>query len=361
MNNLPIFDGHNDTLTHIFRPSRGRGRSFFERSGSGQLDLPRAQAGGLAGGICAIFTPQPPGSPQRDMAYGVTRTGDGYSVSYRSAIDHDYAREFTLAVLDLAEQIEAESGGLVSITRTADDLARNLQNNTFSMVLGIEGAAAVSPDLSDLQEYYDRGVRVLNPVWSRPNDFGYGVPFSFPQSPDIRPGLTPAGKELIAACNDLGILIDLAHLNEKGFWDTAELSKAPLVTSHTAVHAICPSARNLTDAQIEAVAGSGGLIGLYYMPGGLRRDGKHNADTPLAVIVEHVDYIVERAGIDHVALGSDFDGAQMPYGLASAAALPNLIEVLREAGYSETDLAKITHQNWLRVFRETWKGRVHAS
>lgn len=351
----PIFDGHNDTLTHIFNPERGHGRSFYERSEYGQLDLPRAQIGGLAGGVCAIFTPAPAGSPDSDPFENKIQTAEGYAVKYPGPIDHGYARDFTLAVLDLAKEIAAEGCGSVAITRTASELARNLESNVFSMVLGIEGAAAVSPDLSDLQGYYDRGVRVLNPVWSRPNAFGYGVPFQFPHSPDTGPGLTPAGKDLVAACNDLGILIDLAHLNEKGFWDVAELSTAPLVSSHTAVHAICPSARNITDEQIEAIGRSGGLIGIYYMPGGVRPDGKHNKDTPLAEIVRHIDHIVNLIGIDHVALGSDFDGAQMPYGLSDAAALPNLMQVLEDAGYNEEDLAKISHENWLRVFHAAWR------
>ena len=351
----PIFDGHNDTLTVLLKQKEDRERTFYEHSGFGQLDLPRARIGGLGGGVCAIFTPAPAGSVDRDLFKETTRTSEGYSVKYASAIEHDYARDYTLAVLGLAEEITAAGNGRVAITCDAFDLEQQLEDEVFSMVLGIEGAAAVSPDLSDLQEYYDRGIRVLNPVWSRPNAFGYGVPFSFPRSPDTGPGLTAAGKELVAACNDLGILIDLAHLNEKGFWDTAELSTAPLVTSHTAVHAICPATRNITDEQIKAIGRSGGLIGIYYMPGGIRPDGKHDRDTRLINIRRHIDHIVDLIGINHVALGSDFDGATMPFGLADAAALPHLMQVLEDAGYDEDDLAKISHENWLRVFRATWR------
>ena len=352
----PIIDGHNDTLTHILRPGRGHGRSFFERSPIGQIDLPRAQEGNLGGGICAIFVPQPADSPESDPYYGLTLTDNGYDMQYRSAVDHAYAREFTLTVLDLADQIASESNGRVAITRTAEQLADDLSNNVFSIVLGIEGAAAVSPDLSDLPEYYARGVRVLNPVWSRPNAFGYGVPFRFPHSPDTGPGLSAAGKALIMACNDLGILIDLAHMNEKGFWEVTKLSNAPLVSSHTAAHAICASTRNLTDEQIRAIGESGGLVGIYYMPSGTRADGKHDRDTLLAEIVRHIDHVAALIGIDHVALGSDFDGAQMPYGLSDCAALPNLLQALGDAGYGDDDLVKISHENWLRVFRATWHG-----
>jgi membrane dipeptidase len=350
-----IFDGHNDTLTHIFRPERGHGRSFYEHSTVGQIDLPRAQSGGLTGGICAIYTPPLPDDVEEDLDDAMIPTDGGYEVKYSNVVDYAYAREFTLDVLDLVEQIEADGNGRVAITRDVVDLENNLDNGVFSIVLGIEGAAAINPDLSDLQTYYDRGLRVLNPVWSRPNAFGFGVPFRFPSSPDTGPGLTAAGKALIKACNNLDILIDLAHLNEKGFWQVAELSTAPLVTSHTAVHAICPMSRNITDEQIMAIGHSGGLIGIYYMPGGLRPDGKNNRDTPLSGIVRHIDHIVDLIGIDYVALGSDFDGATMPYGLTDAAALPNLMQVLENAGYNDKDLAKIAHENWLRVFRETWR------
>ena len=203
--------------------------------------------------------------------------------------------------------------------------------------------------------YYDRGVRVINPVWSRQNAFGHGVPFRFPHSPDTGPGLTAAGKDLVAACNEMKIVVDLAHLNEKGFWDVAAISPAPLVNSHTAVHNICAMTRNITDRQIEAIGQSGGLIGIYYMPMGLRSDGKNDRDMPLAAIVKHIDYIVDLIGIDHVGLGSDFDGAGMPYGLADCAHLPNLLQVLEKAGYAEEDLAKIAYKNWLRVLKETWQ------
>jgi membrane dipeptidase len=350
MPKFPVFDGHNDTLTHIFRPDRGFGRSFYERSDIGQLDLPRARSGGLTGGIFAIYTPPLPDDPD-DL---IIPTTGSYNVKYPSAVDFDYARDFTLDIFNLAEQIEAEGNGRVAITRDYIDLIDNLENRVFSIVLGIEGAAAISPDLSNLQEYYDRGLRVINPVWSRPNAFGYGVPFRYPSSPDTGPGLTDAGKALIKACNEMGILIDLAHLNEKGFWQVADLSNAPLVTSHTAVQAICPMSRNITDEQIMAIGRSGGLIGIYYMPGGLRPDGKNERDTPLAAIVEHIDHIVDLIGIDYVALGSDFDGATMPYGLNDVSALPNLVQVLENAGYDDEDLAKITYENWVRVFRDTW-------
>lgn len=351
----PIFDGHNDTLTKLDMPEREAIRGFVEGREVGHLDLPRAQEGGLAGGIFAIFTPPPKGSKERDPLYGLTFTENGYEVAPRSAIDHAYAREFTAAMIERLAAIEAEARGALRLVRTYAELERNLEEEVFSVVLHLEGAAAVSRDLSDLAAYYARGVRSLGLMWSRPNSFGHGAPFRFPHSPDVGPGLTAAGKALVRECNRLGILIDLAHINEKGFWDVAQLSDAPLVVSHTAAYAICPSTRNLTDEQIDAVGESNGVIGIIFEPLNLRPDGYPEEQTPLSQIVRHVDYIVQRIGVDHVAFGSDFDGADMPADLGDVTGLPRLLQALREHGYDDKVLEKIAYRNWFRVLRDSWK------
>src|SRR5262245_49651753 len=217
----------------------------------------------------------------------------------------------------------------------------------------VEGAEALAPDLSDLEDWYARGLRSLGPVWSRPNDFGEGVPFRFPASPDTGAGLTPAGKSLVHACNRLGIVVDLSHLNEAGFWDVAALALAPLVATHSNAHALCASSRNLTDEQLDAIGASEGVVGINFSPAFLRADGANDPATPITEILRHVDYVAERIGVDRVALGSDFEGATMPAGLGGAAGLPRLVERLR-ARYSDEDVAKITHGNWLRVVEATW-------
>jgi membrane dipeptidase len=191
-------------------------------------------------------------------------------------------------------------------------------------------------------------------VWSRPNDFASGVPFRFPSTPDIGGGLTQAGKDLVRACNELGILVDLSHLNWAGFWDVAQLSDAPLVATHSNAHALCESSRNLTDEQLAAIRDSGGVVGVNFAISFLRADGREVAGTTLAEIVRHVDYLVERMGVDHVAFGSDFDGAVVPGDLTGAGDLPLLVDALRAAGYDAGDVDKITHANWLRVLDATW-------
>jgi membrane dipeptidase len=223
------------------------------------------------------------------------------------------------------------------------------------MVLHFEGAAAIKEDLNNLEDYYEKGLRSLGLVWSRPNVFGCGVPFRFPHSPDTGSGLTKVGKELVKECNKLGIMIDLAHINERGFWDVAKLSSAPLVVSHADVHSICPSTRNLTDKQIDAIGASGGVMGINFEPTNLMPDGKPDENTPLTQIVKHINYVVHMIGIEHVAFGSDFDGAKMPNELKDVTGLPKLIQALRNVGYDDKSIEKIAYKNWFRVLRDTWK------
>lgn len=350
-----VFDGHNDTLTKLYELDLGSRRSFFEVSDNGHIDLPRAQKGGLCGGFFAIFTPPPHDSPERNPMYGLTITDEGYAVTERQAVDQSYAAEYTDAVIDFACQLEAQSHGKVKIVKTYGSLDGCLNQNILALVIHLEGAETIKPDLSNLEAFYQKGVRSIGLVWSRPNAFGHGVPFMFPHSPDTGPGLHGAGKELVKVCNDLGILIDLAHLNEKGFWDVAEISTAPLVVTHADVHSICPSTRNVTDAQIVAVAKSGGVIGINFEAMNTHPQSSIERDVPLTQITQHIDYIATKVGIDHVAFGSDFDGADMPDELHDVTGLPKLVNVLRESGYDQEALEKLTYKNWLRVLNATWK------
>ena len=148
-------------------------------------------------------------------------------------------------------RIEREANGRVRICRTVEDIRHCMEAGALAAVLHIEGAEAIDPEFETLDVLHQAGLRSLGPVWSRPNAFGHGVPFRCPSSPDIGPGLTDLGKELIRACNRLKILIDLSHLNERGFWDVAELSDAPLVATHSNAHALSPHSRNLTDQQLD--------------------------------------------------------------------------------------------------------------
>jgi membrane dipeptidase len=345
---LPIFDGHNDTLLELHLAKPDENRSFFRRNSQGHLDLPRAREGGLGGGFFAIFTPT-----KTEAQSGPLDPAAG--VSTEPVLDLAYAQQFTTAMAARLFRLEAEAAGQVKIVRTAAELTTCLSQGIFAMIFHIEGAEAIDPNLDMLYLLHQAGLRSLGIVWSRPNIFGFGVPFQFPLSPDTGPGLTDAGHALVRACNQLGILIDLSHLNEKGFWDVAHLSDAPLVATHSGAHALCASARNLTDKQLAAIKETGGVVGINFHVGFLREDGQRTADTPLTEIVRHVDYMVERMGIEHVALGSDFDGALMPQELGDVAGLPKLVACLRERGYDDTALRKIAYENWVRVLTQTWK------
>ena len=343
-----LFDGHNDTLKRAYLT----GTSFFERNTYTGIDLPRARAAGYRGGFFAIMTP-PETAEERNPRYGLTLSEKGWDVVYPRSIGQAYAEGFTTRLLD-AFLAEVEARGGIAIVRDSAQLRHALDGGEIAVILHLEGAEAICEDLSNLPALLDRGVRSIGPVWSRPNCFGSGVPFRFPSTPDIGPGLTPAGKRLITACNDLRILVDLTHLNEHGFWDVAELTVAPLVVSHANVHRICPSTTNLMDTQLDAIARSGGIVGVMFDVLNTRPDGKLVYETSIELILRHVDYIVDRVGIDHVGFGSDMDGAQMPTALASVESWGSLLELLTYRGYSQENVEKIAWKNWARVICETW-------
>jgi membrane dipeptidase len=320
-----IIDGHNDLVLCRWRGEQAE-----------HLDLETAQTAGFAGGFFALYVPSPPVPDPTETPY---------SVPLADAIPHEEAAR-------VAEELYATLCGLPVTRATAAD---DFHAGRVTAIVHLEGAEAIATDLSNLESWYERGVRSIGLVWSRPNDFAEGVPFSFPSSPDTGAGLTGAGRDLVRACNRLGILVDLSHLNEAGFWDVSELSDAPLVATHSNAHALCASSRNLLDAQLDAIRASQGIVGVNFAVNFLRADGALDRATPVSEIVRHIDYLVQRMGVDHVGFGSDFDGAVIPDELGGAAGLPRLVEALRNDGYDDESLAKITHENWLRVLRATWR------
>jgi membrane dipeptidase len=245
----------------------------------------------------------------------------------------------------------------VRIARRAADLdAAREGDGPPAAVLHLEGAEAIDPMVESLELWYAAGLRSLGPVWSRTNAFASGVPFISPSSPDTGPGLTAAGRRLVSRCAQLGVLVDVSHLNEAGFWDIARMAAGPLVASHSAAHALCPASRNLTDRQLDAVAASDGLVGIVFACPFLRSDFADDPDTPLTEIVRHVRYVAERIGVRHVALGSDFDGATVPAALGDAAGMPRLLEALEaDGGFGRAELRAIAWENWRRVLGVWWR------
>jgi membrane dipeptidase len=340
---VSVFDGHNDALTSEDHADLATGRA------GGHLDLPRMREGGMRGGIFAVFTPSPEEGAGRPKLFG----GAALREPLAKPVSHGAAAEHATAAAGRLLRLERE--GEVRVARTIADLDAAFENPSAppAAVLHLEGAEAIDPELEALDQWHAAGLRSLGPVWSRANAFAHGVPFAFPSSPDIGPGLTEAGKALVRRCAELGILVDLSHMNEAGFWDAARLEAGPLVASHSGAHALCAASRNLTDAQLDAIADSGGLVGIVFATAFLRPDFGDTPDTPLSLIVDHARYVAERIGPQHVALGSDFDGATIPAEIGDVAGLPKLVEALRDASFAEDDLEAVCWRNWRRVL-DAW-------
>ena len=353
---MPVFDGHNDVLLRLFRKGvEGVESHFIDGDGEGHLDLPRMTAGNFAGGLFAVFVPSPEPDPAGSKAERrEAMSGESYDLPLPAPLSLGEAQPTALAMAGILFRIEKASGGRVKVCRTAAEIRDCMAKGVLATVLHFEGAEAIDTDFRSLEVMYQAGLRSLGPVWSRPTAYGHGVPFRFPGSPDTGDGLTDAGKALVRECNRLGVMLDLSHLNEKGFWDLAELSDAPLVASHSNAHAICPTTRNLTDDQLARIRESGGLVGINYATSFLRPDGQMSADTGLDVVLQHMDYLLDKLGEDGVALGSDFDGATIPTEIKDAAGLPNLVAAMRQAGYGETLVRKICWENWVNVLERTW-------
>jgi membrane dipeptidase len=351
---LTVFDGHIDTLLRL----RLEKRSFFERNQVGHVDLPRAREGHLGGAFCAVYVPAPGESVISDPAEAARAVVAAFphASSPPAAPDLCYSQRTAIETMACLFRIERESQGRVRVVRSAGQLEACLQSGVFAALLHFEGADAIDPDLAALEVFYQTGLRSIGIVHSRPNIFGHGVPFAFPHSPDTGPGLTEAGKNLVRACNRLRIMIDLSHLTERGFWDVAKLTNAPLVATHSNAHAITPATRNLTDQQLAAIRESDGMVGVNFHVGFLRADGKTDQDTPLDDLVRHIDYLVEHLGIDRVGMGSDFEYVALPREVGDATGLPKLFTLLHRRGYDDDALAKLAHQNWIRVLGKTWEG-----
>ncbi len=345
----PVFDGHNDLLTQLLKAG-GVGTAAGLLTGlPGHIDLPRAKAGGFAGGFFAIWVP----SPMEIGDIVALMQAPSYDLPLPPMLDQ---REALAAVMaEAAILVRLEALGALKICTTVAEIETCIASGTMAAILHLEGAEAIDPDFHALDILHRAGLRSLGPVWSRPTIFAEGVPFRFPSSPDIGAGLTDHGRRLVARCNTLGIMIDLSHLNEAGFWDVARLSDAPLIATHSNVHAICPHARNLTDRQLAAIAESDGMVGLNFAVAFLRPDGGMYADTPVDVMIRHLDHMIGLMGEDRVGLGSDFDGATTPAAIGGIEGLPVLVDAMRAHGFGETLIEKLAWRNWLRVLGKTWK------
>ncbi|MDB5665968.1 dipeptidase [Cypionkella sp.] len=337
MSGFSIFDGHNDLLSSLWAEKSFDGAGFFGGR-AGHLDLERCRKGGFAGGFFAVWVGGEPGTGPDPMA------------TYRefSAIDPVRAERQTLEQIAILLRMQAARPDAIRLCRSVAEIAAAQEVGAIAAILHIEGCEGIAENLDALHVFYAAGLRSLGPVWSRPNIFGHGVPFNFPASPDTGPGLTEAGLRLVQECDALGILLDLSHLNEAGFWDVARISGKPLVATHSAAHAVTAATRNLTDKQLAAIKASGGLVGLNFGCQFLRLDGVKDPSTGPENMLRHLDHLLAHLGEDGVALGSDFDGAMMPNFVTDASGLPKLTAALA-AHYGETLTEKLCWGNWQGV------------
>lgn len=351
---FPTFDGHNDLLLRLYNAPQNREAIWLTGEGRGHLDLPRMIKGGFVGGFFAIYIPSPHDDDGID--YMQLMENPPFRLPLPALIPAAEALPVAWAMANHMLWMERASEGRFQLVTSVAQIRANMARGVISGILHMEGAEAIGPDLDALYAFHALGLRSLGPVWSRPTIFGHGVPFAYPAAPDTGDGLTEAGKRLVKACNDLGVMIDLSHITEKGFNDVAALSTAPLVATHSNAHALTQSSRNLTDRQLSMIRESNGMVGLNFATSFLRRDGKQSADMGWDDVLAHLDHLIEHLGEDHVGLGSDFDGATIPKGITDVAGLPALQQAMLDHQYGEALVKKLTHENWLKLLERTWGG-----
>jgi membrane dipeptidase len=242
--------------------------------------------------------------------------------------------------------------GLMQV-RSIEDFDRARKEGKIGAIMHYEGAGGIDDAFTLLEAGAKQGLRGICITWADTNKFGTGARFSGEQPTS---GLTVLGKELVARAQSLGITVDVSHLNDPSFWDVVAVTKKPFIASHSNARAVCKHPRNLTDDQIKAVKEKGGTIGINFSVKFLDDDWKATKGKGIkfATIKKHIDRISSIAGVETVAMGSDYDGTKIPPCVQTPATYPALFQYLMENGYSSRDLNKIGHENLLRVFKATW-------
>ncbi len=351
--------------THVDLPYRlmEKMEDISERTEEGDFDYPRAVAGGLDAPFMAIYVPAK-----------LSGTGG--------------AREYADELIDLVESFEAGWPEKFAVARSVEEVRRHFAEGRIALAMGIENGSAVEDDVADVEHFHRRGIRYIGLAHSENNeicDSSYADDAKWG-------GLSPFGREVVAAMNRIGMMVDVSHMSDASFWDVMKLSKAPVIASHSSCRKFTPGwERNMDDEMIRALAASGGVVQINFGSAFLRHDarvqsteywakieayreekglspGDHLSKeyerkyweeheriyASLGELVDHIDHVVAIAGIDHVGLGSDFDGLgdSLPVGLKDVSQYPNLIHELLKRGYSEEEIRKICSGNTLRVWSE---------
>lgn len=357
---LIVVDGHNDVIVESILP----GKDIGKRIKTGHTDLPRLKEGGVDVQVFAVWSD--------DKKWNKN--------AYKHANDQ----------IDALEKLIANNPDKIELAKSSTDIERINKEGKIVALIGIEGGNMIEERLDYLEALYDRGARYLTLTWN------YNLPWVTAAAMEVKTkdkkgkGLTEHGKEIIRKMNDLGMMVDLSHAGEQTFYDVLSITSKPVLVSHSNAAALTPHYRNLKDAQLEALRKNGGVVGvnfysefldsnypkrvkkLYYkthkkdstnkelsvgkMYGALSPNLKHEANAPFENVLKHIDHLVAKAGIDHVAIGSDFDGIESPpQQLEDVSKFPVLTKALLERGYSKDDVAKIMGLNFLRVLKENEK------
>lgn len=254
---------------------------------------------------------------------------------------HGLALHNTSEMIDLFWQLLREHSQDLAYAGSVSEIRRAQKEGRIACLLAIEGGEALEGKLANLRNFYRLGVRLLTLTWNHRNQLGSGQ-LEGPSGG----GLSCFGGEVVEEMNRLGMLIDVSHLNEPGFWDVLEISSAPIIASHSNAWELCKHPRNLKDPQIRAIAERGGVIGVNFYTQFLTGSAK----AEIGAVAEQIDYLVNVGGIDSVGLGSDFDGiSQTPKGLENCACTKSLVPILAERGYDQRQISKIMGGNLLRL------------
>lgn len=322
-----VVDTHNDSMMKVVDEATWLPVTDIRYNTNNHIDIPKMRAGNLRVGFFAAFTSDYYGNPNRALSR-------------------------TLALLNALYWTENNNSDIFTITKSYEEIERAVLDWKIAAVPSIEGAYAVSKKngIELVRQFHDLGVKAIGFTWNSSNELGegaYGAYADKNRTPSSG-GLTKLGEDVIKEMNRLGMIVDVSHLNVDTFWDVINTSKAPIIASHSGVYALKPHQRNLTDAQLKAVAENGGVVGMV-----LYRDFvKEMNNAYIKDFVDHIDYAVKLIGADHVGLGSDFDGGEIPLDMADASEMYKITEELVRRGYSEEDIKKILGKNTLRVIKE---------
>ena len=370
-------DTHADTPSRLLREDWDIGERH-ESTGrrASKIDLPRMAEGGLDAEFFAVFVGQG------------ARTPEGYAA----------AKDRAYRMLDAIHKMCEDYPELVALATTPEDAYRIENEGKRAAFIGMENGYPIGRDLSLIEKYYDRGVRYITLCHSADNDI---CDSSTDRGGPEDNGLSEFGKEVVAECNRLGIMVDVSHASEKSFFDIIETTKAPIIASHSSVRALCDHARNLTDEQLKALAKNDGVAQICFVSSfikeqppnperesalvalrekyGSRRNIQDEAArakvmeeyqeiyekypgerTTLQELVDHIDHVVELIGVDHVGIGTDFDGGGGVEGCNDVSEMPNITEELLKRGYSEEDIQKIWGGNIMRVFSRVIEVSEHT-